>query len=67
MTCFAVDGGAWKVDGRAQALVGLGLATPLIVMQDKTFKVVQKSTESMKIFSLKVFRLCSSLKVNLTC
>ena len=24
------DGGAWKVDGRAQALVGLGLATPLL-------------------------------------
>ena len=23
------DGRAWKVDGRAQALVGLGLATPL--------------------------------------
>ena len=24
------DGRAWKVDGRAQALVGPGLATPLV-------------------------------------
>ena len=28
-SCLAADGRAWKVDGRAQALVGLGLATPL--------------------------------------
>ena len=26
---LAADGRAWKVDGRAQALVGPGLATPL--------------------------------------
>ena len=26
----ACDGRAWKVDGRAQALVGPGLATPLL-------------------------------------
>ena len=26
----AADGRAWKVDGRAQALVGPGLATPLV-------------------------------------
>ena len=25
------DGRTWKVDGRAQALVGPGLATPLII------------------------------------
>ena len=25
------DDRAWKVEGRAQALVGLGLATPLII------------------------------------
>ena len=25
------DGRAWRVDGRAQALVGPGLATPLII------------------------------------
>ena len=25
------DGRAWKVDGRAQALVGLGLAMPLSI------------------------------------
>ena len=29
MTLLAHDGRAWEVDGRAQALVGLGLATPL--------------------------------------
>ena len=28
-SCGAADGRAWKVDGRAQALVGPGLATPL--------------------------------------
>ena len=26
------DGRAWKVDGRAQALVGAGLATPLSIL-----------------------------------
>ena len=31
-SCFAVDGGTWKVDGRAQALVDPGLATPLHAM-----------------------------------
>ena len=30
-SCLAADGRAWKVDGRAQALVGPGLATPLII------------------------------------
>ena len=29
-SCSAADGRAWKVDGRAQALVGPGLATPLM-------------------------------------
>ena len=28
-SCLAADGRAWKVDGRAQALVDPGLATPL--------------------------------------
>ena len=28
-SCFAGDGRAWKIDGRAQALVALGLAMPL--------------------------------------
>ena len=28
-SCLAAYGRAWKVDGRAQALVGPGLATPL--------------------------------------
>ena len=31
-SCLAADGRAWKVDGRAQALVGTGLATPLITI-----------------------------------
>ena len=31
-SCLAADGRAWKVDGRAQALVGPGLATPLVVL-----------------------------------
>ena len=31
-SCSAADGRAWKVDGRAQALVGPGLATPLVRM-----------------------------------
>ena len=31
-SCFAVDGRAWKADGRAQALVGLGLTTPPLLM-----------------------------------
>ena len=31
-SCFAHDGRAWKVDGRAQALVGPGLATPLAAL-----------------------------------
>ena len=29
-SCLAANGRAWKVDGRAQALVGPGLATPLV-------------------------------------
>ena len=29
--CFACNGRAWKVDSRAQALVGPGLATPLAI------------------------------------
>ena len=32
-SCLAADGRAWKVDGRAQALVGPGLATPLRIAQ----------------------------------
>ena len=32
-SCLAADGRAWKVDGRAQALVGPGLATPLLGMR----------------------------------
>ena len=32
-SCLAADGRAWKVDGRAQALVGPGLATPLDIKQ----------------------------------
>ena len=31
-SCLAADGRAWKVDGRAQALVGPGLATPLHIL-----------------------------------
>ena len=30
-SCLAADGRAWNVDGRAQALVGPGLATPLLL------------------------------------
>ena len=30
-SCWPGDGRAWEVDGRAQALVGPGLATPLDV------------------------------------
>ena len=30
MTCWASDGMAWKIDGKAQALVSLGLTTPLV-------------------------------------
>ena len=30
--CLAADGRAWKVDGRAQALVGPGLAMPLLCL-----------------------------------
>ena len=33
-SCLAADGRAWKVDGRAQALVGPGLATPLSNTRD---------------------------------
>ena len=33
VTCFARNGRAWKVDGRAQALVGPGLAMPLLALQ----------------------------------
>ena len=29
-SCWPDDGRAWEVDGRAQALVGPGLATPLL-------------------------------------
>ena len=29
-SCLAADGRAWKVDGRAHALVGPGLAMPLV-------------------------------------
>ena len=33
-SCSAADGRAWKVDGRAQALVGPCLATPLLIGLD---------------------------------
>ena len=33
---MSADGRAWKVDGRAQALVGPGLATPLPINSQKT-------------------------------
>ena len=36
-SCLAADGRAWKVDGRAQALVGPGLATPLDVYKFNFF------------------------------
>ena len=35
-SCLAADGRAWKVDGRAQALVGPGLATPLLITRAET-------------------------------
>ena len=37
-SCLAADGRAWKVDGRAQALVGPGLATPLIKTESFVYK-----------------------------
>ena len=38
-SCQAGDGRAWKVDGRAQALVGPGLATSLCVMKHTAYTV----------------------------
>ena len=35
------DGRAWKVDGRAQALVGPGLATPLLMIMLLVAKYVK--------------------------
>ena len=34
-SCWPGDGRAWEVDGRAQALVGPGLATPLPGQHDQ--------------------------------
>ena len=38
-SCLAADGKAWKVDGRAQALVGPGLATPLGVNSQQQYNL----------------------------
>ena len=38
-SCLAADGRAWKVDGRAQALVGPGLATPLLTPDPEVLEV----------------------------
>ena len=38
-SCLAADGRAWNVDGRAQALVGPGLATPLVIIIVKQFPI----------------------------
>ena len=37
---WAADGRAWKVDGRAQALVGPGLVTPLSIIIQTTCEIV---------------------------
>ena len=39
-SCLAADGRAWKVDGRAQALVGPGLATPLYMHAVEAYNYV---------------------------
>ena len=40
MSLLAADGRAWKADGRAQALVGPGLATPLVFKMKIGLKVM---------------------------
>ena len=39
-SCSATDGRAWKVNGRAQALVGPGLATPLVCSEKMTWAYI---------------------------
>ena len=52
--CSAADGRAWKVDGRAQALVGPGLATPLLITfyKGKWTKLKLRFTYLAKVFCL---------------
>ena len=44
--CFARNGRARKVDGRSQALVGLGLATPLVIAE---FIIICSSKRNFKM------------------
>ena len=46
-SCLAADGRAWKVDGRAQTLVGPGLATPLVVTISQLGEGAQQSTQQI--------------------
>ena len=42
------DGRAWKVDGRAQALVGPGLATPLVTIATDNLYIAWLCSEPYK-------------------
>ena len=59
-SCSAADGRAWKVDGRAQALVGPGLATPLMVRQTDRQKEGFSALHSGKITNQKSYMVATS-------
>ena len=50
-SCWPGDGRAWEVDGRAQALVGPGLATPLIPCNN-IHKEIARVTSLTAIFGI---------------
>ena len=66
-SCLAADGRAWKVDGRAQALVGPSLATPLllditiITIVDPLLYVCMKFTKTLLNAPSAFFIVCYPL------
>ena len=46
------DGRAWRVDGRAQALVGPGLATPLANTQGPMILQCSETSVTVKVYQL---------------
>ena len=56
-SCWAADGRAWKVDGRAQALVGPGLATPLFVSSRYKVPTGQAISRQLAAWAIKYYKV----------
>ena len=63
---LAADGRAWKVDGRAQALVGPGLATPLhcVSLNDNLCTKVATSCKLINFVSIAMWPLVIRIPIN---